>query len=337
MQINVTKIVLYVVLLALTLYCGKKFMDKYSLLMSTNVDSDPYALAEIQQPTGTQSPNLATNESAGAESGAADAVEEIPKDIQEELKTNMVETAVPPPGASRKEVLTKGGMERSSAPDVSGIGLYAVALFAMLLGLGVLVAHDVSSFMAQRAHKMLHNEEGEGIHSAEYDRAEEVWANGDHIEAVRLMREYLNKHPREVHVMVRIAEIYEKDLGNYLAAALEYEELLKKKLPKERWAWSAIHLVNLYYGKLDRPKQGLELLFRIHREYGHTQAAEKARKRLLQLDPEFQNELDRWEAEQSGEEEVYEEEADEESTAQVWTPPGEDPDSQLPKGFRPKR
>jgi len=31
-----------------------------------------------------------------------------------------------------------------------------------------------------------------------------------HLEAVRLMREYYNKNPREVHVALRIAEIYEK-------------------------------------------------------------------------------------------------------------------------------
>ena len=60
------------------------------------------------------------------------------------------------------------------------------------------------------------------------------------------MRDYYNKNPREVHVALRIAEIYEKDLNNHLAAALEYEEVLKKKLPAERWGWAAIHLVNLY-------------------------------------------------------------------------------------------
>ena len=56
------------------------------------------------------------------------------------------------------------------------------------------------------------------------------------------MREYLLKNPREQHVSLRIAEIYEKDLANPLAAALEYEEVLKQKLPAERWGWAAIHL-----------------------------------------------------------------------------------------------
>ena len=43
-------------------------------------------------------------------------------------------------------------------------------------------------------------------------------------------REYLNKHPREQYVALRIAEIYEENLNNPLAAALEYEEVLKKTM-----------------------------------------------------------------------------------------------------------
>ena len=237
-----------------------------------------------------------------------------------------------------REVLTKSALDRPGAPDVSGIGLYVISLFGLILGLGVLTAHDISSMLGQRTHKLLANEEGEGIYSAAYAAAEEVWAKGDYLEAIRMMREYLEKNPREVHVMIRIAEIYEKDLGNFLAAALEYEELLKQKLPKERWGWAAIHLVNLYFGKIDKPKEGLDLLYRIHREYGHTAAAEKARKRLLQLDPGFQAELDHWEAEQSGQEmDAYEEETWDEPSVTSSYQVDDDPDSNLPKGFRKKK
>ena len=94
------------------------------------------------------------------------------------------------------------------------------------------------------------------------------------------MREYLKKHPREQFVALRIAEIYEKDLGNPLAAALEYEEILRKKLPPDRWGWAAVHLANLYSGKLDKIEQATALLHRIVDEYGQTPAAKKARERL---------------------------------------------------------
>ena len=76
-------------------------------------------------------------------------------------------------------------------------------------------------------------------------------------------------------------------MNNHLAAALEYEEVLKKKLNPERWGWAAIHLANLYAGKLNQPKKATALLRRIDSEYGQTSAANKARQRLTQLDPNF--------------------------------------------------
>src|SRR6185369_5766560 len=114
----------------------------------------------------------------------------------------------------------------------------------------------------------------------EYDEAESAWAKGDYLDSIQLMRDYYKRNPREVHVALRIAEIYESNLGNYLAAALEYEEVLKKQLPAERWGWAAIHLANLYSGKLNRTEEAAALLRRIAEEYGQTAAAKKARERL---------------------------------------------------------
>lgn len=151
--------------------------------------------------------------------------------------------------------------------------------FAGIIGFGILVGHDVSQYLGNRAVDLLYNEDADGISDPDYEQAEQEWANGNHLEAIRLMREYLNKNPREQHAALRIAEIYEKDLHNYLAAALEYEEVLKHKLSQERWGWAAIHLCNLYY-KLNQPAKAVELLRRIDSEYPETAAAEKARKRL---------------------------------------------------------
>src|SRR2546428_27628 len=72
----------------------------------------------------------------------------------------------------------------------------------------------------------------------------------------------------------------------HLAAALEYEEVLKQKLPPERWGWAAVHLCNLYTSKLNQSEKAIILLQRIVTEYGETAAAEKARKRLSQLEEE---------------------------------------------------
>jgi hypothetical protein len=66
---------------------------------------------------------------------------------------------------------------------------------------------------------------------------------------------------------------------------LEYEEVLKKKLPAERWGWAAIHLCNLYtrLGKSDNAKALLE---RLAKDYSKTTAARKARQKLGLPEPE---------------------------------------------------
>ncbi len=199
---------------------------------------------------------------------------------------------------------------RPSSRSMSRVMAYGGVAFLCVVGLGLLLAHDFSHFTAGQVERFIFDDNLEGTKDPEYEEAEQVWANGQHLEAVRLMREYLEQHPREQYVALRIAEIYEKDLNNPLAAALEYEEILKKKLPPERWGWAAIHLANLYSGKLNQPEQATTLLERIVNDYGQTAAARKARERLGL--PEL-------------------------SPAEPPAPKPEDtPPSNLPPGFRPK-
>jgi len=155
----------------------------------------------------------------------------------------------------------------------------ALALGALIV-LALMFARDVSHTVANRVEEFIFNDDLKGVRNPEYEEAEKMWANGKFLDAIQLMRDYLKKHPSEQYAAIRIAEIYEKDLGNYLAAALEYEEILKKKLPPDRWGWSAIHLANLYSGKLEKPDQAEALLRRIINEYPQTPAAKKARERL---------------------------------------------------------
>jgi hypothetical protein len=113
---------------------------------------------------------------------------------------------------------------------------YGFFCFACLVGLGLLVGRDLSTYAADRVDDFLFNDDLVGVKNPDYEQAEEAWQKGQHLEAIQLMRDYYKRHPNEVYVALRIAEIYEKDLGNALAAALEYEEVLKKRLPTERWA-----------------------------------------------------------------------------------------------------
>ncbi|MCI0747913.1 MAG: hypothetical protein L0Y58_21105 [Verrucomicrobia subdivision 3 bacterium] len=157
---------------------------------------------------------------------------------------------------------------------------YAALAFFSLVGLALLFARDFSHGVATKIENLVFNDNLEGVRDPEYDEAERVWANGNHLEAIQLMRDYLKRHPLEQYVAIRIAEIYEKDLGNYLAAALEYEEILKKKLQPDRWGWAAIHLANLYSGKLNKPLEAEAVLRRIIAEHPQTPAAKKGRERL---------------------------------------------------------
>jgi tetratricopeptide (TPR) repeat protein len=166
------------------------------------------------------------------------------------------------------------------------LGAWGAGLVLSLVGLGLMAAHDVSGFFGGRALRAIYNDEGEGLANPDYEKAEEEWAKGNFLDAIQLLRDYLKLNPREQHVALRIAEIYENDLQNHLAAALEYEEVLKQKLPPERWGWAAVHLCNLYSSKLNHSDKAILLLQRIVAEYGETAAADKARKRLTQLEGE---------------------------------------------------
>ncbi|MBI4660589.1 MAG: hypothetical protein HY735_17265 [Verrucomicrobia bacterium] len=161
----------------------------------------------------------------------------------------------------------------------ANVMIFGAVFFVSVVALGFLLGHDVAHYLGDRVLKGVHNDEGEGMTDPDYEAAEQVWADGKYLDAIQLMRDYLKRNPREQHVALRIAEIYEKDLSNNLAAALEYEEVLKQKLPAERWGWTAIHLCNLYF-RMNQADKAVVLLRRIDAEYGETAAAEKARKRL---------------------------------------------------------
>jgi TolA-binding protein len=236
----------------------------------------------------------------------------------------------------------------ASALDVSSARgamiVYLAAFIGAMIGLGLLVASDVTHFVGTQAVNFLFNDAGEGQRDPEYERAEAEWTNGKFLDAIQLMRDYLKKNPRELYVALRIAEIYEKDLKNHLAAALEYEEVLKHKLPAERWGWAAIHLCNLY-SKLNKSSQALALLHRIADEYPKTGAAKKARVRLGLAEPETEDTEE--EATAVAEPEATQDQpvvyvVNHQPNPEPEPPPqppdaSEPPKPNLPPGFRPKK
>jgi hypothetical protein len=222
----------------------------------------------------------------------------------------------PDEGVPLVNPLLPEGNGLSESGDTGRMMAYGAGLFVVAMVLAILGAHDISSFIGHRAEEFIFDDHGEAMRDPEYEQAEKLWANGNYLEAIQLMREHLEKNPRHQYVALRIAEIYEKDLGNHVAAALELEQILQHKLPPERWGWAAIHLANLYSGKLGKSKEAEALLRRIVAEYGQTAAARKARERL-------------------GEPEPAPPAPQPEKESDASSPPS--PPSNLPPGFRPKK
>ena len=294
--------------------------DRKQVVEEAAVESTP-ALTNRTAPAAPMSSNLAAVSNALnllTNQGSANAATNASTNAAATVETN--------PPAEAIDVATAGGTpprkNTATAPGGGRIGLWTALFLLSIIALGFMAARDVSEFMGTRALRTIYNDEGEGLKNPEYEEAEQAWANGKHLEAIGLMRDYLKKNPREQHVALRIAEIYEKDLGNHLAAALEYEEVLKHKLPPDRWGWAAIHLCNLYF-KLNHEQKGYELLRRIVKEYPQTPAAEKARKRLSQVDGTSVEQL-------RTESNVPVAPAREEPTESG-------PPSNLPPGFRPRK
>lgn len=299
---NQVKIILYIVFLTGACVFGSLFYHSYTSAAARAAEekSDPVVASETNTP-----PTLATNATPAPTLTNATNVATATNTVN---ATNTVSATNP--ASVTTASAASGGRHYGR---MMGFGS---AAFAFVVGLAMLIANDFSRFMANRAEVLLFNDDGAPMKNPDYDEAEQVWTDGRHLEAIQLMRDILKKNPREQHIALRIAEIYEKDLGNPLAAALEYEEVLKQKLTPDRWAWSAIHLANLYSGKLNKIDEAVALLRRIVAERGGTPAAEKARLRLAQLDVGTDPEPA--------------------AEAPAPAPAPANPSSKLPPGFRPR-
>ncbi len=180
-------------------------------------------------------------------------------------------------GAERSRVLHQAA-GASRGRMMAWLGSFILAAIV----LGVLVAYDVAHFFGRRAERVVLQGGPPLDTPGELAQADRLRVAGQPLEGVRRLREFLQQHPKEYEVMARIAEIYSKDLNQPLSAALEYEELLKHRLPADQWAWGALHLAKLY-GRLDQPEKSVEMLERIVNEHGRTVPATRARKALAEL------------------------------------------------------
>ncbi|MBA4150214.1 MAG: hypothetical protein H0X66_19060 [Verrucomicrobia bacterium] len=329
---RVIKLGLYAVLIVAAIYFGHNFFSRFNAMSGTRAATtqpaeDVELVALPIADTNIPATNTVEGE-ATTETNTADLIATNNVVAETSISTDVI-TAPRAPVRTAEEAETTGAIMASAGRGKMWGSLGA--FLGVMVVLGLLAAYDVTQFLGNRTVDFLFNEDLKGVHDPDYEQAEQIYANGKPLEAIQMLREYLRKNPKQQHAALRIAEIYEKDLGNFLAAALEYEEILKHKLPRERWGWAAIHLCNLY-SKLGKSDQTVPLLRRIAEEYSETAAAKKARKRLAMY-------------ESAGDAEALGVDMPEDPNMPDIPPPRatpktkEDaaPPSNLPPGFRPKK
>lgn len=317
------RIGLYVVLVFLAAYFFGRFRSAYSTTRGINASTAELLPAD-DRPGDTNTSPPATFE--GAVTDAAQAREPGPSDTTAATSAGLGTSNAPLAMATAPPKPPVAVAKRSDS--FKYLGLFV----AFFLALGGLAAWDLSQYLGDRAGRAVMADDWVERKDPQYEKAEEEWSKGNHLDAISMMREYLGKNPQEQHVAIRIAEIYEKDLGNFLAAALELQDVLTKRLPKEKWGWTAVRLANIYSGRLNQSDKAIALLERIVNEYGGTAAARKARSRLGIPEP-----VDAAPASPAEEPAPPPEDVGIEPDLSEPPPPPDPSSSNLPKGFRPKK
>lgn len=283
---SVLKALLYAALLAVCYGCGFSAYRDYALLMMD--DGDVLSQRARAKPVkGTNAPPA-----------TAEPAETLPATNAPPARPAAKAAAVTPPAVPGEEADEPAAVRTNRRVGRNYLHLlgYTLGFAGALVVLGFVAAQDFGHLLKFRLGKEVSYVDARSARNAEYERAERVALNGRHHEAIRLLQALVAKHPNHVHSVLRIAELYDKELHDYQNAALQYEQLLQLKIPPEQWGWIAIRLANLYSGKLNRPENALELIRRLAAEHPETPAGGKALKRLAKissagLDPEAGKDL----------------------------------------------
>lgn len=278
---SVLKALLYATLVAGCYWCGLSAHGDYAQLMTDEGDGLAHS-TRVKPRKAMNSPGIAADEAFVPTNAPAG----------QQAVTNGHSLV---PGSEPDEGIGTRANRRVGRNYVRLLG-YTVGFAAALLALGLVAAQDFGHLLKFRFGKEVSYVDARSARNAEYERAERIALKGQHHEAIRLLQALVAKHPNHIHSVLRIAELYDKDLQDYQNAALHYEQLLQLQLPPEQWGWTAIRLSNIYSGKLNQPKTALELIRRLAAEHPETQAGGKALKRLSRistagLDPEVGNDL----------------------------------------------
>ena len=270
---SILKVLLYTALLAACYWCGFSAYGDYAQLMMD--DGDGLSRSARVKPG---KPGKETN----SPPTAANADETLPATNSPPSRKSVASAQTATTGEETDEGIGTRTNHRVGRNYLRLLG-YTVGFAVSLLGLGFVAAQDFGHLLKSQLGREVSYVDARSARKAEYDRAERTALKGQHHEAIRLLQAIVAKHPGHIHSILRIAELYDKELHDFQNAALQYEQLLQLKLPPEQWGWIAIRLANIYSGKLNQPRTALELVRRLAAEHPETQAGGKALKRLSRI------------------------------------------------------
>jgi tetratricopeptide (TPR) repeat protein len=192
-----------------------------------------------------------------------------------------METLAVPGLLSEEEELLRGvrANRKVSRHYVRLIG-NGVAFAILLVITGFFFAHQAGDILRFDLGRKIQYVDEITSDQERYEKAEYLILKGSHREAVGMLEQIVKNDPVHYEAQLRMAEVLDKELGDYPAAAPAYEAALKLKFHPERWAWTAVRLCNLYSGKLGQSNRALKLMQRVVDEHPQTAAAAKVRKRL---------------------------------------------------------
>lgn len=165
------------------------------------------------------------------------------------------------------------------AGSASSVFLYFLGFLLVGGLLAVLAAWDISRLLGAVTEEAVLGGGSLPENEPRLLEADRLRKEGEPLEAVRVLREHLTEKPRDWQTNVRIAEVYTHDLRNPLAAALEYEQLLQRRLPRGARAWLMVRLADNYL-LLRRGDEAVELFEQVTNKFPRTPAAKKAARRL---------------------------------------------------------
>lgn len=274
---SVLKVLLYAALLAACYWCGFSAYRDYSLMMMDEGEGLTRTTRfKSARSTTNAVPAMATNQAASVTNHVTAAASTTP------AKPSLAGSGHPAAGEETDEPASFRSNRRGGGGYFRLLG-YTMGFAVAMLVLGFVAAQDFGHLLKFRLGKEVSYVDARSARNAEYERAEHIALKGQHHEAIRILQALVAKHPNHIHSVLRIAELYDKELHDYQNAALQYEQLLQLKLPPEQWGWTAIRLANIYSGKLNQPQTALELIRRLAAEHPETQAGGKALKRLAMI------------------------------------------------------